>query len=870
MRDPLLPVSLLGGTCPRRGSLRWLLPVVTLLMSVEAIASPPTSQPNAAEIQLALRKLGVVGSVLYVAAHPDDENTNLLAYLSKEQLVRTAYLSLTRGDGGQNLIGAEQGTDLGVIRTQELLAARRLDGAEQFFTRARDFGYSKNPEETLKIWGKDALLTDVVQVIRRFRPDVIITRFSPEVTDTHGHHTASAQLALEAFHAAADESFHPEQLNAEVRPWQARRIFWNRSSWSIKPDDDLSDFLKMDVNAYNPLLGISVGELAADSRSMHKSQGFGVARSRGPIIEYFKLLDEGEPSALFENSVLDGLDFSWARFKSPPALKRLLARAQHDFVPAAPHKIIPTLVQIDQALDGIADAGWRAKKKAETRDLILACAGLFSEATVADFRVVPGASIEITATVLSRSPTKIDLREVRFLGGEIANQSGAGAANIPVAKPLGTVEVKKTLRVSADLLPTTPYWLELPPEPGVFRVQDPSLIGLPEAASPLQVEFVFDVAGHALTVRRPITFKWTDPVAGERYRPAEVTPLVAVRPSTGVLMFPRGEARTLTVRLAAGAAVTAGTLRLEMPAGWSATPASMPFALASKGQETEFTFRIQPPPMNGQQSTDAGTLRVVADVGDLHFSQSVGRIEHAHIPIQTVLSRADVRLVSLPINQQGSKIGYIPGPGDDVPAALRQVGYEVTLIGDEVLAGLPANGSALARFDAIVIGVRAYNTNEKLRAAQPALMAYVQAGGTLIAQYNTNSRLAPLTTPIGPFPFEIGRERVTDENAAVSYLLPDQRILNAPNRITERDFAGWVQERGLYFASTWDSHYQAVLGMNDPGESALAGGILFARHGKGVFIYTGLAFFRQLPAGVPGAYRLFANLLAAGQGPNAR
>ena len=871
MRDPLLAFSILGGTCPRRKSLGLLFLLANLLMSVNSInanASPPPPQPNAAEIQLALRKLGVVGSVLYVAAHPDDENTNLLAYLSKEMLVRTAYLSLTRGDGGQNLIGAEQGTDLGVIRTQELLAARRLDGAEQFFTRARDFGYSKSPEETLKIWGKDAVLADVVQVIRRFRPDVIVTRFSPEVTDTHGHHTASAQLALEAFHAAADESFHPEQLNADVQPWQARRIFWNRSSWNLKPDEDMSDFLKMDVNAYNPLLGISCGELAAESRSMHKSQGFGVARTRGPILEYFKLLDEAEPSSLFVNSVLEGLDFSWTRFKGSSALKRLIARAQHDFVPAAPHKIIPIFLQIDQALDGIDDAGWRAKKKSEIRDLILSCAGLFSEATAADFRVVPGTSVEVMATALNRSPAKINLREVRFSGGEIADQTGA--ANVPLAKPLGTIEVKKTLRVSPDLPLSTPYWLALPPEPGLFRVQDPSLVGLPEIASPLRVDFVFEIDGHALIVPRPITFKWTDPVAGERYRPVEITPMVSLRPGAAVLMFPRGEARTLTVQLAAAAPAIAGTLRLETPPGWSATPASLPFALTSKGQETEFTFRIQAPAPNGQQNAGPGTLHVVADIGNLHFSQSVSRIEHAHIPIQTVLGSADVRLVSFSINQQGSRIGYIPGPGDEVPAALRQIGYEVTLIGDEMLAHLPPSGSALARFDAIVIGVRAYNTSEKLRVAQPALMAYVQAGGTLVAQYNTNNRLAPLTTPIGPFPFEIGRERVTDEDAPVEFLLPDQRILNTPNRITERDFSDWVQERGLYFASTWDPRYQAVLSMSDPGESPLAGGILVARHGKGVFIYTGLAFFRQLPAGVPGAFRLFANLLAAGQGQNAR
>ena len=870
MHGPLFALSILGGSGPRRRRLGLFLPMVILLMASEANASGPPPQPDAAGIELALRKLGVVGSVRYVAAHPDDENTNLLAYWSKELLLRTAYLSLTRGDGGQNLIGAEQGTELGVIRTQELLAARRVDGAEQFFTRARDFGYSKNPEETLRIWGKDAVLADVVWVIRRFRPDVIVTRFSPEVTDTHGHHTASAQLALDAFHAAADANFHPEQLSAEVRPWQARRILWNRSSWSLKPGEDLSDFIKLDVNAYNPLLGVSIGELAAESRSLHESQGFGVARSRGPIVEYFKLLAESDPPAA-EDSVLGGLDFSWSRFhgsSGSSALRALVEHARRTFVPAAPHKLIPLLVQIDQALDGVADAGWRARKQAEVHVLIQACAGLFVEATAADFRVVPGATLEVTATAVNRSPAKLELREVRFAGGEIADQPGD--VSVRVGKPLGTLEVKRMLRVPSDLPPSAPYWLALPPEPGRFRVQAPSLVGLSDAEPAVHVDFVFAVGNRTLTIHRPVTFKWTDPVAGERYRPLEVTPAVSVRPSSAVLMFPGGGKRTLSIGLASGGPAVSGILRLELPPGWSATPASLPFMLAAKGPEAEFVFHIQAPSTTGPQGAAVGTLRVVADVGNRHFSQSVGHIEHGHIPVQPVLAPSDVRLVALTIGRQGNKIGYVPGPGDEVAGSLRQVGYEVTLIGDELLARLEPGSATLAHFDAIVIGVRAYNTSEKLRLAQPALMAYVQAGGTLVTQYNTNNRLAPLTMPIGPFPFEIGRERVTDEEAAVIFLKPEQRILNTPNLITARDFDGWIQERGLYFASTWDPRYQTVLSMSDPGEAPLVGGILWARHGKGVFIYTGLAFFRQLPAGVPGAFRLFANLLAAGQGQDAR
>lgn len=829
-----------------------------LLMPNDANAGGPPPQPNSSQIQLALRKLGVVGSVLYIAAHPDDENTNLLAYLANEKLLRTGYLSLTRGDGGQNLIGAEQGTDLGVIRTQELLAARRIDGAEQFFTRALDFGYSKNPDETLRIWDKDAVLADIVWVIRRFRPDVIITRFSPELTDTHGHHTASARLAAEAFRAAADPAFHPEQLGDSVRPWQARRIFWNRSSWSIKPDEDMTDFITLDVNTYSPLLGVSYGEMAADSRSMHKSQGFGVARGRAPIVEYFKLLDEADPPLPLDESIFAGVDFSWARIKGTATIKRLVEQAQRAFAPAAPHKIIPALLQLDKALDDVPDANWRTKKKAEVRDLALACAGIFSEATAADFRAVPGTNIEVTADAVNRSPAKFILRELRVAGAEIVDAQGG--AMVSVQKPLGSVEVKRTLRIPADLPPSTPYWLASPPGPGLFHVQEPALIGLPEAESPLRVDFVFEIDGRTLTVARPITFKWTDPVAGERYRPVEIAPLVSVRPSTAVLVNPNGEARALTVRLTASSPAVSGVLRPEVPNGWTATPTSAPFSLAAKGEETELAFRIQPTSTADHRGT--GTLRLVAEVGGEHFSQGVHRIEHAHIPIETVLTRSEVRLVSLPIERQGNKIGYIAGPGDEVPASLRQVGYDVVSIGDDMLANAGSNGAVLAHFDAIVVGVRAFNTNEKLRAAHPPLMAYVQAGGTLVVQYNTNNRIAPLATPIGPFPFEIGRERVTDETAPVTFTTPDHRVLTTPNKITDRDFDGWIQERGLYFAANWDPRYQTVVSMGDPGESALLGGILWARYGKGTFVYTGLAFFRQLPAGVPGAFRLFANLVA--------
>jgi LmbE family N-acetylglucosaminyl deacetylase len=826
------------------------------MTSTSAAAGPPP-QKSAAEIALGLRKLGVVGSVLYVAAHPDDENTSLLAYLANGVLARTAYLSVTRGDGGQNLIGSEQGAELGVIRTAELLAARRVDGAEQFFTRARDFGYSKSPDETLRIWGKDAVLADMVYVIRRFRPDVIVTRFSPLPSDTHGHHTASAMLAMEAFRAAADPAFHPEQLKGSgaVEPWQARRLLWNLSSWGIKPGDDLSSFVKLDVGGYNPLLGVSYGEMAADSRSMHKSQGFGVARARGPIVEYFKVLAEAkspeapEPRATGPG-LLAGVDLSWTRFRFRGAahLHALIDRAVKELDPAAPHRVIPALLAIDAALDGVPDPGWRAQKKREVRDLVCACAGLYAEATAPDYRVAPGSDLDVTADLMVRAPVAFALTEVRFPTGV------AGSAH---RAPTTSFEVKQSVRVPVDAPLSTPYWLEAPPAPGLFQIADPSLIGNPESEPALRVDFRFSVDGHAFALSRAVSFKWTDPVMGERYRPVEVTPLVSVRPDTSVLLFPDGAARTLNVRLTAGAPAT-GTVRPELPAGWSADPASAPFSLPAKGSETALVFRIRPGP-----GAAAAALRVIADVEGAHLARGVVRIEHDHIPIQALLADTDVRLVPLGLATGGSKIGYIPGPGDEVPASLRAVGYDVTLVDDEAVAA--GGAAALARFDAVVVGVRAFNKSERLRAAHGALMAYVEGGGTLVVQYNTNNRLAPLSAPIGPYPFEIGRDRVTDETAAVAFASADHPLLNQPNKIAARDFDGWVQERGLYFAEKWDPRYQAPLTMHDPGEAPLAGALLVAHHGKGTFVYTGLAFFRQLPAGVPGAFRLFANLIAGGK-----
>ncbi len=828
-------------------NLRLAVVTTVLLMPLAVDAASPPRQPNAGELARAVERLNVVGNVLYIAAHPDDENTRLLAYLANEKLLRTAYLSVTRGDGGQNLLGSEQGPLLGLIRTQELLAARRIDGAEQFFTRARDFGYSKTPDETLAIWDRAQVLADMVWVIRRFKPDVIITRFSPKATDTHGHHTASALLAEEAFKAAADPDFHPEQVQL-TGVWQAKRLVWNKGLFNARPNEDLSAFFKLDVGSYNPQLGVSYGEMAADSRSMHKSQGFGAARSRGEAFEYFQVL-AGAP---IKRGLFDDVDARWSRVHGAEKLSGLFARARAELKPDAPHTILPLLLDALAELDALPATPWKEPKQHELVELIAACAGLFAEVNAADFSATPGGELAVTATLVNRSPAALTLDGIALPGGPINKTDKAG-------QPLANgqpVKLDKTIIVPADAPYSDPYWLADPPGKGLYTVANPALIGTPENAPSLEAELLIGANGRRFGLKRPIAYKWTDPVAGERHRPIEIVPPVTLNPAAPVLMFPDAQQKTLRVLVKASVAHVAGTLAAEMPAGWKAEPASLPFKLESKGAEAELTFHLTPP-----AGASTGVLHVVAEVDGKRLSRGIRRIEYPHIPIQTLFPPSEVKLVRFELKKGKLHLGYIPGAGDEVPAALEQAGYQVTLLGDELL-----RSGALGRFDAIITGVRAFNTNPRLPFLHAKLMEYVKAGGTLLVQYNTNNWISKLPSEIGPYPFEIAQDRVTDETAAVVFETPVHAALQHPNRIGAADFEGWVQERGLYFAAKWAAEYQPLLSMHDPGESAKKGSLLYAKYGKGTFVYTGLAFFRQLPAGVPGAFRLFANLLSNANG----
>jgi LmbE family N-acetylglucosaminyl deacetylase len=814
-----------------------------MVMFVSGTVAP--ERRDAAQLARALKKLNVVGGALYVAAHPDDENTRLLATLANDLQVRTAYLSLTRGEGGQNLIGRELGPLLGVIRTQELLAARRIDGAEQFFTRARDFGFSKSVDETLSIWEHDRVLADAVWVIRSFRPDVIITRFPLDDADTHGHHTASARIALEAFSAAADPTFHPEQLT-QVSVWQAKRIVWN--AWDPDPGEKPlpPKRFSMDTSAFNPTLGLSYGELAAESRSMHKSQGFGAAPQRAPRLESFVHL-AGEEA---KQGLFDGVDLSWKRISGSERVAAAIQKATLEFHAEQPGRSVPALLATLTELQRLPPSIWRQTHQAALERLIVDCAGLYLEASAASPDAVAGELLSAEVNAIQRAGQPFALESV-----EVGPERLTPNATLDLGKPWkGTL----SFRVPTETPPSTPSWLEQPPRPGTwetpFGVSDQ-----PEAPPKFTARFALRSGTHRWFVERPLVFKWTDPTIGERMRRVEVVPAVNVTPATPLLAFVDAAARPLTVTVAANADQQEGALTLEVPAEFVIDPPSLPFSLVKKGQSLELKFSVRTKNPTAKTSL-VGELKAVALVRGARLHQTLNRIEYTHIPIQTVLFPASVKLMQVNLRRgKTSRIGYVMGAGDDVPQALAQVGYEVTTLSDDALRTEP-----LQKFHAIVLGIRAFNTNPRLSSFMPRLLQYVKDGGTLVVQYNTMPRQPGGLGELGPFPFEISRARVTDETAAVEFKQPLHLRLRAPNALTADDFAGWVQERGLYFGAKWDAKYATPLSMRDTGEAAQDGSLLIAPSGKGSYIYTGLAFFRQLPAGVPGAYRLFANLLDHG------
>jgi LmbE family N-acetylglucosaminyl deacetylase len=819
--------------------------LATVVIALGAVAAAAQAPPviDAAARRIALERLPVVGSVLYIAAHPDDENNALLAYFAKGRKVRTAYLALTRGDGGQNLIGTEQGELLGVLRTEELLDARAVDGAEQFFTRAVDFGYSKTPEETLRIWGHDAVLSDMVWVIRSFRPDVIITRF-PVNGGGHGHHTASAILASEAFRAAADPTRFPEQLRY-VKPWQATRLLWNVFNWPGVPlPPGTHPQLAIDLGAYDSLLGESYTEIAATARTMHKSQGAAIPPRRGRSVNEFELV-AGQPAT---HDVFDGIDLTWNRIPGAEAVQAALDRALAAYSDERPAAAVPGLLQALAAIEALHDGPWQAYKRTQVLEAIRDCTGLWLDAVASEPNAVPGGPLKLAATALLRADVPLALERIELPFGNAA---------VGIAAPLPDNEAvarELTVNVPRDAPLSQPYWLTGPHTEGAYPEPDQRLVGAPHSPPAIAVTFVLRSGTQELRYEVPATYRWLDPVEGQRSRRVAIVPRATVNLEAPVLLFPDRSAKTVRATVQAHAPETTATVALEPPAGWRAEPERASVTLARTGDEKLLAFTLTPP-------AAAAIGRLVASVTTdrTEAAHAFVVVDHPHIVPQTLLPLTSARLVRVETARPVTRVGYAMGAGDEVPTVLRQLGIDVTLLSDDDLVNADLSG-----YQAIVTGVRAYNTRPVLAEAEDRLLAYVRGGGTLLVQYNNNREL--VTDRLGPFPLKLSRDRTTDETAAVTVLVPTSPWLTRPNPIGAADFDGWVQERGLYYPATWDAHYEAMLAMADPGEQPVQGALLVTHVGRGAFVYTGLSFFRQLPAGVPGAIRLFVDLLAGGHG----
>jgi LmbE family N-acetylglucosaminyl deacetylase len=825
--------------------------VLILFLSFFCISitfSQAPKKPTSGDIYESIQKLNFLGTILYLAAHPDDENTRLISYFSNDVKARTGYLSLTRGDGGQNLVGPEIRELLGVIRTQELLAARRIDGGEQFFTRANDFGYSKHPDETLKIWNKNEVLNDVVAVVRKFKPDVIVNRFNHRTPgSTHGHHTSSAMLSFEAFDLAADKNYKTHLENDEL--WQPKRMFFNTSWWFYGSQEnfdkaDKTNLISLEIGTFYKHKGLSNSEIASLSRSQHQSQGFGSTGSRGAQTEYLEYLKGDFPK---NKDVFDGIDTSWNRIEGGKVIGKLLVKVEQEFDFKNPSASIPKLVEAYKLIQNLKDVHWKKLKSEEIKNIIAACAGIYLEVVANNSSTTSNSKNTIKIEAINRSNYPVSLKNV-------------------IINPLNIVENKDLkleenvsqqfsmeIEIPSGINNTFPYWLSKKGSLGMYSVTDTNLISMPETPRALSASFNVDFNGYLIPIVKEVVYKYNDPVKGEVYKSFEILPEVSASFNEKVFIFSNENAQKIAIKVKAVKENLEGKLTLCVPENWKVSPENIDFKLSQKGEEQSFDFEVIPPVNQSE-----GFISPIIEIGDKTYTNELIEIDYNHIPFQSIIMPSEAKVVRLNIEKKGQVIGYIQGAGDVVPTSLRQIGYTVVeLIEDDIT---PAT---LENFDAVVLGVRAYNTNVRAKFYQKHLHNYVANGGTLIVQYNTSHRVK--VDEVAPYPIKLSRDRVTDENSEVRIINPNHELLNYPNKISNTDFDGWVQERGLYFPNEWDSNFEAILSINDKNESPKNGSLLVAKYGDGNFIYTGLSFFRELPAGVSGAYKLFANMLSVGK-----
>lgn len=824
-----------------------LLFTIVILFTFQILVAQKPQKVTSAEIYNQIEKLNFLGSVLYIAAHPDDENTRLISYLSNETKARTGYLSLTRGDGGQNLIGPQLRELLGVIRTQELIEARKIDGGEQFFSRANDFGFSKNPDETLQIWDKEKVLSDVVWAIRKFKPDVIINRFdhrSPGTT--HGHHTSSAILSTESFTITNNPALFPNQLKL-VETWQPKRQFFNTSWWFYGSKDkfdaaDKSNLSAIQTGAYYSNLGKSNQEIAALSRSSHQSQGFGSTGSRGQDTEYLELIN-GEPLE-DKSNIFEGIDTSWNRIQGGKPIGDLIASIAQQYDFKNPAASIPNLVKVYQMIQSLNENHWKAVKSDDLKKIITACTGLYLEAVAQNQEATPGSIVNLKLEAINRSAVSIQLVSVTTLPEQKTSFYSKDLKN----NMLENINLDVPLPTTIEY--TQPYWLKEKGTVGMYTVNEQRNIGVPDVIRDVKAIFNININGVEIPFERTVVYKYNDNVKGEMYNYLDIVPEVTTSILDKVSLFNTAGHKSIAVKIKSGKDNIKGDLKLDLPKNWTVSPLSIPFQLSKKGTENIVYFDVTPPK---EPSEVMAKSIAIIDTKTYNTDQVI--IDFSHITKQQVLAPAESKFIKLDLKINNQQIGYIMGAGDEVPESLTQMGYTVTLLNPDEISP-----EKLEAFDVIITGIRAYNTVQALSNKQKILFDFVKEGKTMIVQYNTPDLISDVN--VAPYPLKMSRDRVTEENAAVQFLVPNHPILNYPNKISKTDFEGWTQEQGLYYPNEYDKAFVPILASNDKGETPKNGALLVAPYGKGYYIYTGLSLFRELPAGVSGAYRLLSNMIS--------
>lgn len=803
-------------------------------------------QSNNAQLYEDLQSIQVLGTVLHVAAHPDDESTHMLTWFAQEQHWEANYFSCTRGDGGQNLIGDEQGVPLGLLRTQELLAARKIDGAHQYFSQALDFGFSKSTDEALSTWNHELILSNLVWVIRKLQPDIIFTRFPPDARAGHGHHSASAALAIEAYAAAADPKRFPEQLSRGVQTWQAKRLLWNTFRFPGSANNTINENqFKIQIGNFLPALGVSTGELAALSRSQHKCQGFGFAADRGLTTEYFETLAGEAP----KQQLWDGVSTSWSRIPGSESVETQLKEIIRSYQWEKPYASVKAMIALEKAIEALPKSTYQEKKLVQVKNWILKAAALYVAGTTQQSTIATGDTLNFKTEIILRSPltlenvqVKVLQKDTTFTGKINSSRKLIWNAKIPVNQAY-----------------TQPYWLQKARNLGNFVVEDPMKIGQADVDPAVKVQLSFQLEGETFTIEKAIQQMFVDPVKGEIYQPIAITPKSVFSLSSQVLLLPIGSkaSKSTLVNITAMSTISPGSVQIKNELGEILANISLEKGL-KKGEKRSFGITFQESSLKETGKIHHQlSLAYTTERGNWIDSLELHSIEYAHIPTQRYFTGVGLDLIHSPIVSKGKRIGYIRGAGDKVPEALSQMGYQVDFLKESDL-----KLESLKKYDAIVTGIRAYNTEDYLGNAHPELMKYIENGGNYVVQYNTASFLGPMKAQMSPYPFQVGRSRITRENAQPEFLLASHAVLNQPNKISSEDFQGWVQERSIYLGESSDPHVEFPLGFTDPGEKLEKGNIAVAKYGKGRFIYTGLVFFRELPAAVPGAYRLFANLIS--------